>query len=159
MNALIELFTKFSLPQIILFIILLAIVIKEIVDFVDWVKSRISKRDESLKNEFNLAQENQERLNKLEDNVGQIGKTVDHMADKVDLLVTSDRDDIKAFITREHHYFCYKIGWIDDYSLDCLEHRFQHYQQEKGNSFIEGLMNEIRALPKTEPENLKEKEK
>ena len=73
----------------------------------------------------------------------------------IHLLISSDRDDIKAFITKEHHYFCYDKGWIDDYSLDCLEHRFQHYQEEEGNSFIEGLMKELRALPKTDPEQHK----
>jgi hypothetical protein len=36
----------------------------------------------------------------------------------------SDKDSIKAFITKEHHYFCYEKGWIDDYNLDCLEKRF-----------------------------------
>ena len=37
---------------------------------------------------------------------------------------------------------------IDDFSLDCIEKRFAHYQDEGGNSFIAALMAEIRALPK-----------
>ena len=153
MRTLIELFSSFSFPQIILFIILLAIVIKELVEFIDWVKSRNDKEYEERKTENELARSNEERLDKLEDNMTKMSENINHINDKVDLLISSDRDDIKAFITREHHYFCYKIKWIDDYSLDCLEHRFQHYQEEHGNSFIEGLMNEIRALPKTEPKD------
>lgn len=156
MRTLIELLNQFTLPQIILFIILLAIVIKEIYDFVDWGKSKIDKRDESLKHDYDLSLENENRLDRLETNMSKLTEDVNHITDKVDLLVKSDRDDIKAFITREHHYFCYKVGWIDDYSLDCLEHRFEHYRKENGNSFIEGLMNEVRALPKTDP---KEQEK
>jgi hypothetical protein len=39
-------------------------------------------------------------------------------------LTKSDRDAIKAYITKEHHHFCYEAGWIDDYNLDCIERRF-----------------------------------
>ena len=46
----------------------------------------------------------------------------------IHLLIASDKDAIKAFITREHHYFVYQKGWIDDYSLDCVEQRYQHYE-------------------------------
>ena len=73
------------------------------------------------------------------------------LSKKINLLIDSDKDDIKSFITRQHHYFCYKIGWIDDFSLDCVEKRYQHYADEGGNSFIEGFMDELRALPKQEP--------
>jgi hypothetical protein len=155
MRTLIELFSSFSFYQIILFIILLAIVIKELVEFIDWVKSRNDKEYEERKMENELAHSNEERLDKLETNMTKMSENINHITDKVDLLVKSDRDDIKAFITKEHHYFCYDKGWIDDYSLDCLEHRFQHYQEEEGNSFIEGLMTELRALPKTDPEQHK----
>ncbi len=151
MKTLIELMSQFTIPQIILFIILLAIVIKEVIDFIDWAKGKINKRDESLKTEYETNQNNEERLDRLENHMSELTTNVNNITNKVDLLISSDRDDIKAFITKEHHYFCYKVGWIDDYSLDCLEHRFQHYQEEHGNSFIEGLMNELRALPKTDP--------
>lgn len=70
---------------------------------------------------------------------------------KIDMLIESDKDDIKSYITREHHYFCYKIGWIDDFSLDCIEKRYKHYTDEGGNTFIGGFMEELRALPKSNP--------
>ena len=68
----------------------------------------------------------------------------------IETLIESDKDDIKAYITKEHHYFVYQKGWIDDYSLDCIERRYDHYVAEGGNSFIKGLMEEIRNLPKKE---------
>ena len=37
---------------------------------------------------------------------------------------------------------------IDDYSLDCLEKMFKHYTDEYGNSFIEDLMKQLKALPR-----------
>ena len=153
MKTLIDLLTQFTPWQIILFIILLAVAIKEVSDFVDWFKQKVNKRDESLKTDYEVKQENEERLDRLETNMNKLTENVGNMTDKIDVLITSDRDAIKAFITKEHHHFCYEKGWIDDYSLDCLEHRFQHYQEERGNSFIENLMNELRALPKTEPKD------
>ena len=77
--------------------------------------------------------------------------SIDILTTQVHNLILSDRDDIKAFITRQHHYFVYQKGWIDDYSLDCIQRRYSHYIEEGGNSFIEGLMREIRKLPKKHP--------
>jgi hypothetical protein len=67
--------------------------------------------------------------------------------------VDSDKDDIKAFITDKHHYFCYERKWIDDYSMDCIERRYSHYKDEGGNSFIATLMDELKALPKQSPQS------
>lgn len=74
-----------------------------------------------------------------------------NLSAKIDLLIDSDKDDIKSYITREHHYFCYKLGYIDDFSLDCIEKRFKHYSDEGGNSFIENFMKDLRALPIQSP--------
>lgn len=78
-------------------------------------------------------------------------ESIDKLSKKVDILMKSDRDAIKAFITREHHYFVYQRGWIDDYSLDCIERRYTHYNEQGGNSFIQTLMTDLRNLPKQEP--------
>ena len=118
MKTLIELLTQFTPWQIIFFIILLAVAVKEISDFVDWFKQKINKRDESLKTDYEVEQENEERLDRLETNMNKLTENVNNMTDKIDLLISSDRDAIKALITKEHHHFCYDKGWIDDYSLD-----------------------------------------
>ena len=72
-------------------------------------------------------------------------------------MVESDKDDIKAWITEKHHFYCYEKRHIDDYSLDCIEKRYAHYQDEGGNSFVEDLMKDIRKLPKTSSLELKNK--
>ena len=149
----IELLSNFSIPQIILFIVLLAIAFKKIADFLDWFSERVTKRDNQKHGELIEEQQLHERLNNLEVSVEQMTDSVNKISHNLDTLINSDRDDIKAFITREHHYFCYQKGWIDDYSLDCLEKRYEHYIEEKGNSFIKGLMEEVRALPKQEPDS------
>jgi hypothetical protein len=73
---------------------------------------------------------------------------VANLTEKVDLLIASDKDAIKSYITEQYHYFVEQKGWIDDFSLDCLEKRFSHYLEENGNSFVESLMNQIRNLPR-----------
>ena len=71
---------------------------------------------------------------------------------EVVVFIESDKDDIKSWITEKHHFYCYERKWIDDYSMDCIEKRYGHYKDEGGNSFIEELMNELRSLPKTPPQ-------
>lgn len=143
-----QLLENFTITQILLFLIFLAFAFKECVDFIDWIKNKINNRDKNVKQHQDEKESQEERIAKLEESYEEITDTLDYLTNSIDLLIQSDRDDIKAYITREHHNLCYDKGWVDDYTLDCLEKRFRHYIEENGNSFIEQLMNEIRALPK-----------
>ncbi len=139
-----QLLSHYSISQILLFLVFIAIAFKGVVDFIDWYKGRVKKHDDQVKEEHDYMKE----INEVKDSVGEIKEVVSDMKDIVNTLMESDRDAIKSYITKEHHYFCYQKGWIDDYSLDCIEKRYQHYLDENGNSFIKHLMEEIRALPK-----------
>ena len=77
---------------------------------------------------------------------------VEGIATQINALIDSDKDDIKSFIVKEHHHFCYNQGWIDDYSMDGIEKRFKHYQDEGGNSYIEELMRDLRQLEHRPPQ-------
>lgn len=153
-----ELLTAYSISEILIFIVLLALTIKGFVTFWDWAIERLRKvfkKEQAAENKEKEMRdgiaEAGDKLDEVIDQISTISDQIDDMKDVVDTLVDSDRDDIKAFLTREHHYFCYQKGWIDDYSLECCEKRYQHYIKEGGNSFIEGFMKEIRALPKQPP--------
>ena len=87
-------------------------------------------------------------MDDLKANQNETDAALKDLSDKIDMLINSDKDSIKAYITQRHHWFCYEKGWIDDFSLDCLEKRYQHYEDEGGNSFIGYFMDELRALPK-----------
>lgn len=139
-----ELLNNYSVMEIITFIILLSIAVKGVVDFIDWIKGKLKALYTKEKSEEDEIQ----RITNLETSIKKINKSVDELTGKINLLVESDKDAIKAYITKEHHYYCYERQWIDDYSLDCLEKRFAHYIEEKGNSFVENLMDEIRVLPR-----------
>lgn len=142
-----ELLQKFSIENIFIFIILLALAIKGLISFFDWAKERFQKAVLQSNESFNVKKnikEHEQQIYQLKSSIQQINKLIR-------LLIESDKDDIKAFITRQHHYFVYQKGWVDDYSLDCIEQRYSHYENQGGNSFIASLMKELRALPKQPP--------
>ena len=150
-----ELLENFSLKEIILFIVILALAIKGIVEFIDWAAKRIKKGFKAEQLKANQSAHLDSRLNgydeKIEDlneKIGNLAEQIDYLIDNTESLIGSNRDSIKSYITKEHHFFCYEQKWIDDYSLDCLEKRFSHYKKFGGNSFIEDLMEELRSLPK-----------
>lgn len=171
----INLLEKYSLSEILMFLAIFAVAIKEFIQFVDWAKKKIEEigqeelidqkqqeildeYDEAIKNNDKRIEllENQisalsDRVNTLENNVQTLStklNTLDIIGNKLDILLSSDMENIKSYITEKHHYFCYQKGWIDDYSLECCENRFKYYKKEGGNSFISTLMDELRALPK-----------
>lgn len=140
----IQLFTNYSLSEIVLFIIVLAIGIKKFIQFIDWYKKRTSQAVHQAEKPAELEQ----TIDKHEQQLSEIKQQLSEIKQAINLLIESDKDDIKQSITKEHHYFCYQVGSIDDYSLDCLERRYSHYTDEGGNSFVKTLMEQIRMLPK-----------
>lgn len=150
-----QLLAKYSITEIVVFLVILGFAIKELVTFFDWAHNRLRKtfdkedEHEEIKEQLDTVVS---RLNDIETHfntmINENRVKYNEMQQSIDLLIASDKDDIKAWITAQHHLFVYEYKCIDDYSLDCIEKRFAHYRDEGGNSFIELLMSEIRALPK-----------
>ena len=74
---------------------------------------------------------------------------IDNLTKSLQCLIESDKDDIKSWIVEKHHKYCYEVGSVDYYILESIERRYDHYKKEGGNSYIDTLMEELRALPKT----------
>ena len=146
----IQLFTNYSLSEIVLFVVVLAIGIKNFIQFVDWYKKRTSQAVHQAEKPVELEQ----TIDKLQQQLSENKQQLSEIKQAINLLIESDKDDIKQSITKEHHYFCYQVGSIDDYSLDCLERRYSHYTDEGGNSFVKTLMEQIRMLPKKNIEKM-----
>ena len=143
-----ELLAAFSLQEIIVFLVLFATALKGIITFWDWgverLKKVFSKQSQAEANNNDIMKKLSE-INCKIDEIQTKQKENDH---RIELLTQSDKDDIKSWITEKHHYYCYEVKRIDDYSLDCIERRYSHYVEEGGNSYVQTLMNEIRQLPK-----------
>lgn len=142
-----QLLNNYSLHEILIFLIVLALGIKGFITFWDWAVDRLRK----IFHKENQQDLDREKIHQLNENQEKLIDNVSKLTEKIDMLIESDKADIKAYITEKHHHFVYDKKWIDDYSLDSLEKRFNHYVEEGGNSFIGGLMSEIRQLPKTPP--------
>lgn len=148
MKNLIELLSTYSVGEILIFIVLLALAFKGVVDFYDWAKKKIQGVIDTHTGE-------EIEQSTIKDNIDELFKmqkaqkeSIDKLTESVNLLIQSDKDDIKAWITEKHHYYCYQLKYIDDFSLDCIEKRYAHYRKEGGNSFVEDLMRDLRSLRK-----------
>lgn len=153
--------SEYSFAEFLVFALIFVLAFKEGVNFIDWIKARFRKATNKAleeKEEHDKIEEEIEDLNKFYDEKAVVDKGFED-ADKrfkkieesIEMLIESDKEDIKSFITLQHHKFVYEQEWIDDYSMECLEKRFAIYEREHGNSFVLGLMNELRALPKRPP--------
>ena len=149
----------FPISEILLCIIGVLVLIKWIIEYFDWGHKRTKdKYDQEAERKKNIEDIN-EKLNQNSEDIKMLiemqkqqNEKIEQQNLRIELLIDSDKDDIKAFITEKYHYFVEVRGWIDDYSLDCLERRFQHYKDENGNSFVADLMSEIKRLPKHPPQ-------
>ena len=157
-----DLLQNYSLEQIIGFIVILALAIKGLIDFYDWAKVRFNAITSKEHQKITEKETVKEDINKLFEIQIVQNEAIDKLTKAVDLLLKSDKDEIKAWITEKHRYFCYEVKYIDDYSLDCIERRYAHYKEEGGNSFVADLMNDLRALKKVSStlprENIEKKE-
>ena len=78
-----------------------------------------------------------------------------NLKNRVQTLTDRVQDSTKAYIIDKHHHFVYQVKAIDDMSLQELERRFVYYKAAGGNTFIDGLMEEVRDLPKVTVEQMR----
>lgn len=148
---------NYSLTEIVVFVILFALALKEALTLVDWFRARFKtqydkdkqeeKERERLEGEIEDLNKFYDEKKKVDDGFEAINRAIDLINENIAMLIDSDKESIKAYITERHHHFVYDQGWIDDYSMDCIERRFSIYEKEHGNSFVEDLMCELRTLP------------
>lgn len=146
-----ELLARFGLTDIIIMLTLLIVGAEKLIKAIDWLRARFRKsydEENSLKEEVEDLNKFYEEKKVVDEGFAKVNERIDKVCDLVDMLVESDKESIKAYITERHHFFVQELKWIDYHSMDCLERRFSIYEREHGNSFVEDLMNDLRQLPK-----------
>lgn len=160
----ISLLSSVSITELFIILCMFALALKEFISIMDffWVK---------LKAIFMKEQTEDDKVKKLQEKIDKIEKwqvtheqtTLDIKIDyngaieelkeqlekqqkTLDMLIASDRDDIKGWLVQQYHFFTAK-GSIDDFSRDTIEKRASHYFEEGGNSYIEDILAQIRQLP------------
>lgn len=138
---------QFDIKTIFIILLLAFFAIIEIMRGADYLRNK-------GKNKIKQLQDKEQRISTLEgleqnneDSIQQVKTDVEEIKQNVGLLIESDKDDIRAWITDKYHYFM-KLGHIDDFTLDCLERRFKSYKQEGGNTYVDSMMEELRRLPR-----------
>ena len=96
-----ELLQNYTVAEIISFIILLSLAIKAIISFLDWAKERLFKffRKEEKGNSLD------DTLSKIIESQEQLSKEIKKINDTIEILIHSDKDDIKSFITNTIYLF------------------------------------------------------
>ena len=146
-----ELLARFELTDIIIMLTLLIVGAEKLIKAIDWLRARFRKsydEENTLKEEVEDLNKFYEEKKVVDEGFAKTNERIDKICDLVDMLVESDKESIKAYITERHHFFVQERKWIDYHSMDCLERRFSIYEREHGNSFVEDLMNDLRQLPK-----------
>lgn len=147
-----ELLSSYSIEEIILFIVLIALAIKGLVSSYDWVMERLRdyvdeshserKKEEEL---IGRVSHNSEVLTQLEKNQVELTKSLSSLEGKIDLLMDSDKDSIKSYLVDKYNQFN-REQYIDSYEYDCFLKRYSHYKKEGGNSYIENLVEKTKEL-------------
>ena len=165
----IKLFETLSVNDIIIYIVLIFLAIKGIIDAIFWIKDKYNykfnkdyKRKEQeeilAKYEENnkLMQEKMTKCHevvkeKIDNLASSMNTRMDGMEEQLNILKTSDMHDAKGWIVEKHHILM-RQGWVDDFTMDTIEKRYSDYKKEGGNSYVHSLMDEIRSLPKQPPQ-------
>lgn len=152
-----ELLTRYGVTDVFIFCTVLAAAVKGLITFWDWLWGRVrqvtdkdyaeeSERKALERKVGNLEAFYAER-EKVDSKFAEVDATFEAINKRIDTLIRSDREQIKAYITGKYHEFMEK-GCVDDYSMQCLEEQYAIYVEEDGNSFIETMMKELRSLPR-----------
>lgn len=149
-----DLLTEFSVGEILLFSFGIAFAVKEIIGLIKYFKDLINDGYDSKiikKEQIQFFTDSLEELKlesaKTAEAIEEIKREFDNVNNKITTLTESDKDAIKGWIVSQYYHFM-EQGWIDDFSMDTLEKRYDHYVEEGGNHYIHTLMSELRELPK-----------
>jgi hypothetical protein len=153
-----KLLENFTVEQTIFFLIVLALAIKGILDFYDWLRKKnrekfdadyekIKDHDAIVAKQEDLEQHYQELNNSYSELSGEFLGFSSVVNDDLKIIKKSMMHDIKQWIIQQHKKHMDK-GWVAIEDLNMLEYRFADYQALGGNGTIPSLMDELRALPK-----------
>lgn len=90
------------------------------------------------------------KMTELNTTMSDFRKDINANKDQLDVLIASDKESIKSFIV-SCYYQAKSDGYVNSHLMQIIEERYETYKRENGNSYVSGLMNELRAFPHTAP--------
>ena len=88
----------------------------------------------------------------LGNRIDTINNKLSAMDEKSSLLIESDREGIKSYIT-DKYYQALSDRYIELHVLETLELRYKMYLQENGNTYVRKLMESMREMPNRKPDD------
>lgn len=155
MGEITNLFTEYSLEELIILIVLVLFVIKFLNDLIGYFYNKIGiyfgvkNKEEKYKEELNdTLLTIKEQIQTLEKQNNQIHKKQQNLGNAIALVQERLQENTRSYLIDAHHKFCYEVHAIDDLNLQAMERRYLYYKTAGGNSFVDNLMDEVRELPK-----------
>lgn len=90
------------------------------------------------------------KMTELNTTMSDFRKDINANKDQLDVLIASDKESIKSFIV-SCYYQAKSDGYVNSHLMQIIEERYETYKKENGNSYVGGLMNELRVFPHTAP--------
>ena len=155
MDALSQLVSQYSFGAIVMLVVTLAVAFKFLSELLEYFYNKLKKffNYQTLKDTQHS--EIVESIASLQAEIKSLSQEISNQSNDIKALqehekLTLERlqENSRSYIIDKHHYFCYEIKAIDDLNLESLERRYLYYKAAGGNSFIDGLMEEIRELPR-----------
>jgi predicted RNase H-like nuclease (RuvC/YqgF family) len=160
MEVLSNLFAQYSIESIILLLIALGLSIKLVGELWEYFYNKAKKY-------LNYQSEKDQRHNALLEGITSVKESIEEVQKKqraleqtvtgfdkqIQQLTERLQENTRSFIIDKHHYFVYQVKAVDDLNLQSLERHYLYYKLAGGDSFIDGLMEEIRALPRLNLQN------
>ena len=111
-----ELLKDYTFGEIISFVVTFAIATKGFVTFLGLgrltaLKKVINKQSQKEKDKEAVEEKIERNAQQIADVAKKQEETkqdINTLTQNINLLIQSDKDSIKAYITKEHHYYCYK---------------------------------------------------
>lgn len=155
MNEMTALLTTHSIEELILYVILVLFAIKVMMELFSYFFNK-ARLYFGVANEKELwRQEIRDTLNGISEEIDilkeQNNQTHQHQKEidmTIALVQERLQESTRSYLIDTHHEFCYKTGAIDYLTLQSMERRYLYYKTAGGDSFIDGLMEDVRALPR-----------
>lgn len=90
------------------------------------------------------------QITEYKNEINLLSTKTNNLDEKINILIESDKESLKYTITCEYYKAVFN-GYIEIHTLQSLEAIYEKYLSENGNTFIGGLMEELRKLPHNPP--------
>lgn len=148
-------------------ILVLIVMVPQLIKSVQWVLKVVKEHKKNQKEAFEAGQAAQAeecaveerfeageaKIEKLIQEESAILKSLDSIQKCLEWLNESDNLNIKYIIKRSWEQSVVEGRPLDHYEFDLLEHRYSIYRLRGGNSWAEGMMNDIREARRLHSQN------